>query len=89
MASGVTSRPVRPVPPVVTMASTDPEVVQAFTRARMASTSSGSIARSASTWPAPVTRSASRWPEVSLSSSRVSEMVRTATRTGLNGAPAS
>jgi len=38
-----------PVPPVVTMTSTSPDPVQAFTRARIASTSSATMARSART----------------------------------------
>src|SRR5262245_31926560 len=67
------------------MASTKPLAAHASIFSRISTIESRTIARSASSWPALFTRSASRWPEVSLSSSRVSEMVRTAIFTGLIG----
>ena len=47
-ASGVTSRPVMPVPPVVMMASTKPDAHQASIRSRIAGMLSGTMALSAS-----------------------------------------
>ena len=47
IASGVTSRPVKPVPPVVMMTSIAGSAIQAFTCARIFSTSSVTIARAA------------------------------------------
>src|SRR5277367_3549706 len=44
-ASGVTSRPVKPVPPVVMTTSIIGSAIQAFTRARMASMSSCTMLR--------------------------------------------
>ena len=44
-ASGVTSRPVKPVPPVVMMTSIAGSAIHALTRARISSTSSVTIAR--------------------------------------------
>ena len=46
-ASGVTSRPVKPVPPVVMIASIIGSAIQALMRARIASTSSVTMLRSA------------------------------------------
>ena len=51
-ASGVTSRPVRPVPPVVTTASIIGSAIHLRITARMAFTSSGTMALSASSCPA-------------------------------------
>jgi hypothetical protein len=48
MASGVTSRPVNPVPPVVMIASTPGSAIHARTIVRIASTSSVTISRFAS-----------------------------------------
>jgi hypothetical protein len=45
-ASGVTSRPVKPVPPVEMITSTSGAAIHRFTCARIASTSSSTIARS-------------------------------------------
>src|SRR5947199_18720 len=44
-ASGVRSRPVKPVPPVVMMTSTAGSAIQPLMRSRMASTSSRTMAR--------------------------------------------
>ena len=54
IASGVTSRPVKPVPPVVMMASTPASAIHRLTMTRIASTSSMMISRAASVWPAAV-----------------------------------
>ena len=51
-ASGVTSRPVNPVPPVVMTTSMLVSAIHARTWARIASTSSLTMARAASSWPA-------------------------------------
>ena len=47
IASGVTSRPVKPVPPVVMIASTPGSAIHRLTTARIASTSSVTISRAA------------------------------------------
>ena len=51
-ASGVTSRPVTPVPPVVITTSTRGSSIHWRSRATIRSSSSGTSARSASSWPA-------------------------------------
>src|ERR1700738_400599 len=84
IASGVTSRPVKPVPPVVMMASTPGSAIHRLMMMRMASTSSTMISRAASAWPAAVSRSASVVPDLSSSSERVSEIVSTAMLRGTN-----
>jgi len=48
IASGVTSRPVKPVPPVVMTTSMAGSATQPFTFSRIASMSSGTMARSPS-----------------------------------------
>src|SRR6476659_4142140 len=48
IASGVTSRPVKPVPPVVMMASTPSSAIHRLMMTRIASTSSTMISRAAS-----------------------------------------
>src|SRR4051812_16753934 len=83
-ASGVTSRPVKPVPPVVMMASTPASAIQRRITARIASTSSVTISRAASLWPADVSRSASVAPDLSSASARVSDIVSTAMLSGMN-----
>ena len=55
-ASGVTSRGAKPVPPVERITSTPSSSTQARTWARIASTSSRTIALPASSWPAAVSR---------------------------------
>jgi hypothetical protein len=82
MASGVTSRPVKPVPPVVMITSIAMSAIQPFTRALIASISSGTMARSPSRWPAFVSRSTSVSPERSSASERVSDTVSTAIESG-------
>src|SRR6266481_546501 len=77
-ASGVTSRPVKPVPPVVRMTSTPGSAIHRLTALRIASTSSVTISRAASLWPAAVRRSDSVVPDLSSTSARVSEIVNTA-----------
>ena len=72
-ASGVTSRPVKPVPPVVMITSIGSRLDPGLTRARIASTSSGTMSRSATVWPAAAMRSASVAPDLSSARSRVSE----------------
>src|SRR6201986_1441337 len=82
-ASGVTSRPVKPVPPVVMTASTPSSAIHFRITARIASTSSGTTSRAASWWPAAVSRSASVVPDLSSASERVSEIVSTAMLSGM------
>ncbi len=84
IASGVTSRPVKPVPPVVMMASTPSSAIHRFTTLRIASTSSVTISRAASRWPAAVRRSTSVVPDLSSASERVSDIVSTAMLSGTN-----
>src|SRR6185312_16093015 len=84
-ASGVTSRPVMPVPPVVTITSTSPDSTRVRIHSRIASTLSATMSRPADTNPASSTRETSSGPVVSVSSSRVSEITSTATRTGVIG----
>ena len=84
-ASGVTSRPVKPVPPVVMTTSIAGSAIHVFTCARIFSTSSVTMARSASVWPAFSMRSASVAPDLSSASSRVSDTVSTAILSGMNG----
>ncbi len=64
-ASGVTSRPVKPVPPVVMTTSMFLSLIHFFTCARIALTSSVTIARAASLWPAVSMRSPSNAPDLS------------------------
>src|ERR1700733_8557033 len=82
IASGVTSRPVKPVPPVVMMASTSGSAIHLLMTMRIASTSSTTISRAASRWPAATRRSPSVAPDLSSSSERVSEIVSTAMLSG-------
>ena len=84
IASGVTSRPVKPVPPVVMMTSMPGSAIHRLMTRRMASTSSVVISRAASLWPAAVSRSASVVPDLSSASERVSETVSTAMLSGMN-----
>ncbi len=77
-ASGVTSRPVTPVPPVLITTSTAGSSIQAWSFAAIRSASSVTSARAASWWPAPVRRSTSRSPERSSAGVRLSETVSTA-----------
>src|SRR3989344_9208825 len=82
-ASGVTSRPVTPVPPVVITTSTAGSSIQLCRRETISDFSSLMIARSARMWPAPPSRTTSVSPDRSSAALRLSEMVRTAMRTGL------
>ncbi len=84
-ASGVTSRPVTPVPPVVITTSTAGSAIHWRSWAAIASRSSRTMARAASSWPAAAMRSASVSPERSSAAVRVSETVSTAIRKGWNG----
>src|SRR3546814_468313 len=84
-ASGVTSRPVTPVPPVVMMQSTSGSAISPFRAATMLSPSSVTMARLATLWPSRVIISTRRSPERSSARVRVSEMVRTAMLTGRKG----
>ncbi|OGH57301.1 MAG: hypothetical protein A3I06_04270 [Candidatus Lindowbacteria bacterium RIFCSPLOWO2_02_FULL_62_12] len=83
-ASGVTSRPVTPVPPVTIAKSTRGSLAHPRTIRRMAACSSLHILRSATVCPAAVSRSQISAPDLSESKSRVSLTARTATRTGTN-----
>src|ERR1043165_1809175 len=83
-ASGVTSRPVKPVPPVVMTTSIAGSAIQAFTWARIFSTSSVTIVRAATAWPARSMRSTSVAPDLSSASARVSDTVSTAIFKGMN-----
>src|SRR6202167_4603012 len=84
IASGVTSRPVKPVPPVVMMASTPSSAIHRLTMTRIASTSCTMISRAARLCPAATIRSASVAPDLSSASERVSEIVSTAMLSGTN-----
>ena len=84
-ASGVTSRPVNPVPPVEMTTSMLASAIQARTWARIASTSSLTMALAASSWPAAASICTSVSPDVSSLALRVSDTVSTAMRTGMNG----
>jgi len=83
-ASGVTSRPVKPVPPVVMTTSTLESAIHLLMTVRIASTSSATISRAASLWPAATIRSDSVVPDLSSASERVSEIVNTAILSGTN-----
>src|SRR5690606_9182541 len=83
-ASGVPSRPVTPVPPVVITTSTPGSAIHADTTARIAYTSSLTMRFSASRWPLAVTRSTRSAPDLSVASVRVSETVSTAIDSGRN-----
>src|SRR3954471_6329382 len=89
IASGVTSRPVKPVPPVVTTTSTPASAIHFFTMARIASTSSETISRAASLCPTAVSRSLNVVPDLSSASERVSEIVSTAILSGTKSLVAS
>ena len=82
-ASGVTSRPVKPVPPVVIITSTPVLEIHSRTLPAIAETSSVTMARSARTCPALVRRSTSVSPERSSASLRVSDTVSTAMLRGM------
>src|ERR1700736_1099663 len=84
IASGVTSRPVKPVPPVVITTSTPGSAIHLLIMPRIASTSSTMISRAASLWPAATIRSDSVVPDLSSASERVSEIVNTAMLSGMN-----
>src|SRR3984957_16349508 len=83
-ASGVTSRPVTPVPPLVITTSICGSAIQVRSCRSIAPASSFSIARAASRCPALVIRSTSASPDVSFAGVRVSETVSTAMLTGMN-----
>src|SRR3954469_20856730 len=85
VASGVTSRGVRPVPPVVSTRSAASASAQDASTAGSRTVSSGTSARSASAYPRPAAHAAIASPEVSARSPRcpASEMVRMARRMGL------
>ena len=83
-ASGVTSRPVKPVPPVDMIASMPGSAIHARSCARIASTSSCTMARPPRTCPAFSSRSARVAPDLSSSRLRVSETVSTAIFSGTN-----
>src|SRR6185503_3149190 len=82
-ASGVTSRPVKPVPPVVMTTSTPASAIQLSTLARICVRSSVTISRFTSAWPASRIISSSTSPDLSVALSRVSETVSVAMRSGL------
>src|SRR3984893_8525086 len=84
-ASGVTSRPVKPVPPVVITTSIFLSLIHAFTWARMVLMSSFANARAAHWWPAPSMRCCRSAPDLSEAGSRVSETVSTAIESGAKG----
>src|SRR5712691_5029593 len=84
-ASGVTSRPVNPVPPVVMTTSIAGSAIQRCTCSRIACVSSRTMPRSANVWPADRMRSVRVAPDLSSASSRVSETVSTANFSGTNG----
>ena len=73
IASGVTSRPVKPVPPVVMMTSMAGSATQALTCSRIRSMSSVTILRPATMCPARSIRSARTAPDLSSARSRVSD----------------
>ncbi|MOA19938.1 hypothetical protein D3C78_1403490 [compost metagenome] len=77
-ASGVLSRPVKPVPPVISTTCTSSSAIHCATWARMRYRSSLSSTRAARLCPAACRRSTSKPPEVSVSRVRVSLTVRTA-----------
>jgi hypothetical protein len=81
-ASGVTSRPVMPVPPVVMTQSTDGSAIQRRSTASIRSASSFSISRVTQRCPAASILCCSVSPERSEARSRVSETVSTAMFTG-------
>src|SRR5579859_281582 len=84
-ASGVTSRPVTPVPPVETTTSIAGSAIQRRSWASIAVRSSRRISRAATWWPSRRISSASVSPDLSLEAVLVSETVRTAILTGRNG----
>src|SRR5271169_3094204 len=84
-ASGVSSLPVKPVPPVVITTSIFLSLIHAFTLARIALMSSFTSARAARLWPAPSMRSCNSAPDLSSARSRVSETVSTAIASGTKG----
>ena len=88
-ASGVESRPEKPVPPVTSATCTCSLAIHCDSSARMRYTSSAISALSASLWPASATASARKSPEVSLSRVRVSETVNTAMFRATAGSPGS
>ncbi|MNT29427.1 hypothetical protein D3C72_1651650 [compost metagenome] len=85
-ASGVLSRPVNPVPPVISTTWMPSSAIQFATCARILYRSSLSRLRSLRVWPASSKRLTSNWPEVSLAYSRVSLTVSTAIFRGINNA---
>src|SRR3954447_6200972 len=84
-ASGVTSRPVTPVPPVEITTSMAGSSIQVMSWAVIDGMSSLTMARAAKRWPSAVSRSTSVLPDLSSASIRVSETVRTAILTARNG----
>src|SRR3954470_11149621 len=84
-ASGVTSRPVTPVPPVEITTSISGSAIQVLSWATIAGCSSLTMVRALSACPSRAMRSTSAWPEVSFAAVRESETVITAIWTGLNG----
>src|SRR5262249_2175018 len=84
IASGVTSRPVKPVPPVLMTTSTAGSAIHCRTRARIFSTSSVTMARSATAGPAFSMRSTNLAPGWSPARARVSDTVNTAIFSGTN-----
>src|SRR6185437_15651477 len=84
-ASGVTSRPVTPVPPVEITTSISGSAIQALSWATIAAWSSRTIFLAATLWPSRTIMSARLRPDLSSASVRVSETVRTAILTGRNG----
>src|SRR3984957_4609126 len=83
-ASGVTSRPVSPVPPVLMITSTPGSSIHCRACRWMPATSSRTSALARSSCPAARMRSASKSPDVSLLASRESEMVSTAMPNAVN-----
>ena len=65
IASGATSRPVTPVPPVLITTSMPGSSIHFFTWARILSMSSVTMARSANTWPSRAMRSTRVSPDLS------------------------
>lgn len=84
-ASGVTSRPVKPVPPVVITTSMPGSLIQRLTCFRIAFGSSSTMACSATSWPASWIMLTRSGPDLSVLWVRLSETVSTAMRTGMKG----
>jgi len=87
-ASGVPSRPVIPVPPVLIMVLTFGSRIQRDITSRISYLSSRTMAFSKRLWPVVSSRSQISFPDTSSASPRVSEMVSTAMLSGMNSGAA-